>query len=82
MKTLYIIPARGGSKGIPGKNIKKLAGKPLIAYSIDVARALADDKDICVTTDDADIINAVEEMGLKVPFVRPAELATDQSGTY
>ncbi|MEG2820744.1 MAG: acylneuraminate cytidylyltransferase family protein, partial [Muribaculaceae bacterium] len=49
MKTLYVIPARGGSKGIPGKNIKLLAGRPLIAYSIDVARKLADDVDICVS---------------------------------
>ena len=52
MKALYIIPARGGSKGIPHKNIKPLAGKPLIMYSIDVARALAADTDICVSTDD------------------------------
>lgn len=82
MKTLYVIPARGGSKGIPGKNIKHLAGKPLISYTIDVARELAPDCDICVTTDDADIISTVEAMDLKVPFVRPAELATDYSGTY
>ena len=82
MKTLYVIPARGGSKGIPGKNIKPLAGKPLISYTIDVARELAPDCDICVTTDDADIISTVEAMDLKVPFVRPAELATDHSGTY
>lgn len=82
MKILYVIPARGGSKGIPGKNIKPLAGKPLINYTVDVARQLAEDKDICVTTDDAEIINAVERIGLKVPFVRPAELATDKSGTY
>lgn len=82
MKTLYIIPARGGSKGIPGKNIKPLAGKPLIEYSIDVAREFADDKDICVTTDDKRIIDVVERIGLKVPFIRPDELATDRSGTY
>lgn len=82
MKTLYVIPARGGSKGLPGKNIKMLAGKPLIGYSVDVARELAADEDICVTTDDAEIIAVVEGMGLKVPFVRPAELATDRSGTY
>ncbi len=82
MKTLYVIPARGGSKGIPGKNIKPLAGKSLIEYSIDVARALANDEDICVTTDDNAIIETVERTGLKVPFVRPAELSTDQSGTY
>lgn len=82
MKTLYVIPARGGSKGIPHKNIRPLAGKPLIGYSVDVARQLADDTDICVTTDDPAIAAVVEAMGLKVPFLRPAELATDKSGTY
>lgn len=82
MKTLYVIPARGGSKGIPHKNIRPLAGKPLIGYSVDVARQLADDADICVTTDDPAIAAVVEAMGLKVPFLRPAELATDKSGTY
>lgn len=82
MRTLVIIPARGGSKGIPHKNIKPLAGKPLIEYTIDVARQVADDCDICVSTDDWDIINLVEKYGLKVPFVRPAHLATDTAGTY
>lgn len=82
MKTLVIIPARGGSKGIPHKNIKPLAGKPLIHYTIDVARQIASEEDICVSTDDDQIIKCVEEYGLKVPFVRPAELATDTAGTY
>ena len=82
MKTLVIIPARGGSKGIPHKNIKPLAGKPLIYYTIDVARAVANDSDICVSTDDEEIIRCVDDYGLKVPFVRPAELATDTAGTY
>lgn len=82
MKILVIIPARGGSKGIPYKNIKPLNGKPLIYYTIDVARAMVDDADICVSTDDTDIIECVENYGLKVPFVRPAELATDTAGTY
>ena len=77
MKALYLITARGGSKGIPHKNIKLLNGKPLICYSIEVARKLAEDKDICVSTDDKEIINIVEKQGLKVPFVRPAELASD-----
>lgn len=77
MKTLYLIPARGGSKGIPHKNIKLLNGKPLIQYSIEVARFLASDEDICVSTDDEEIIKVVESLGLKVPFVRPAEYATD-----
>ena len=82
MKILVIIPARGGSKGIPHKNIKPLGGKPLIYYTIDVARQIVSDEDICVSTDDAEIITCVEDYGLKVPFVRPAELATDTAGTY
>lgn len=82
MKILVIIPARGGSKGIPHKNIKPLAGKPLIYYTIDVARQIVSDEDICVSTDDQEIVKCVEDYGLKVPFVRPAELATDTAGTY
>lgn len=82
MRTLVIIPARGGSKGIPRKNIKPFDGKPLIYYTIDCARAICHDEDICVSTDDAEIISVVEQYGLKVPFVRPAELATDTAGTY
>lgn len=81
MKILVIIPARGGSKGIPHKNIKLLNGKPLIYYTIDCARSICTDEDICVSTDDAEIISVVEKYGLKVPFVRPAELATDTAGT-
>ncbi len=77
MKTLYLIPARGGSKGIPHKNIKLLNGKPLIQYSIEVAKKLASDDDICISTDDKEIIQVVESLGLKVPFVRPAKYATD-----
>lgn len=82
MKTLIIIPARGGSKGIPHKNIKLLGGRPLIHYAIDGARSVADDADICVSTDDPNIINVVEGYGLKVPFVRPDYLASDTMGTY
>jgi len=82
MKPLVVIPARGGSKGIPHKNIKPLAGKPLIYYTIDVARQIVSDEDICVSTDDLEIIKSVENYGLKVPFVRPLELATDTAGTY
>lgn len=74
---LVVIPARGGSKGLPGKNIKMLCGKPLIAYSIDVARAFADDKNICVSTDSEEIKQVVEQYGLKVSFLRPDYLATD-----
>lgn len=82
MKILVIIPARGGSKGIPHKNIKPLDGKPLIHYTIDEAREIVGDEDICVSTDDPEIIKCVEDYGLKVPFVRPEELATDTAGTY
>ena len=82
MKILVIIPARGGSKGITHKNIKPLNGKPLIHYTIDEAREIVSDEDICVSTDDPEIIKCVEDYGLKVPFVRPKELATDTAGTY
>ena len=82
MRILVIIPARGGSKGIPHKNIKPLGGKPLIRYAIDCAKQLAPDEDICVTTDDPEIIKCTEDYGLKVPFVRPDYLATDTMGTY
>ena len=82
MKILVVIPARGGSKGIPRKNIKPFAGKPLIYYTIDTARAIVPDEDICVSTDDDEIIQVVEDYGLKVPFKRPDKLATDTAGTY
>ena len=82
MKLLYLIPARGGSKGIPRKNIKELSGKPLITYSIDVARQLTDDCNICISTDDDEIMQVVTSYGLTVPFKRPDFLATDSVGTY
>lgn len=83
MKILYIIPARGGSKGIPGKNIKPFLGKPLILHAVDHARgAGADDTDICVSTDSEEIRKTVEDYGLPVPFLRPDYLATDTAGTY
>ncbi|MCL1938043.1 MAG: acylneuraminate cytidylyltransferase family protein [Candidatus Azobacteroides sp.] len=81
-RILAIIPARGGSKGIPHKNIKELNGKPLIIYSIDIARQVFTDENICVTTDDQQIIDVVENYGLHVPFVRPAYLATDEATTH
>ncbi len=81
MEILYVIPARGGSKGIPHKNIKLLAGKPLICYSIDIARGLTSDENICLSTDDNEIIKLVEDYGLKVPFVRPEQYATDSATT-
>lgn len=81
MKTLYLIPARGGSKGIPHKNIKLLNGKPLIQYSIEIARQLVEDYDICLSTDDVEIKNVAEKLGLKVPFLRPDYLASDTASS-
>lgn len=81
MRPLVVVPARGGSKGIPHKNIKLLGGKPLICYAIDVARQFTTDENICVSTDDEAIIKVVEDYGLKVSFVRPKYLATDNAGT-
>ena len=82
MKPLVVIPARGGSKGIPGKNIKRLGAKPLINYTIDAAREVFEDDHILVSTDSKEIKEVVEETGLQVPFLRPAELSKDTSGTY
>lgn len=83
MKPLVVIPARGGSKEVPKKNIKLLNGKPLINYTIEAARDIFDDTVICITTDCQEIKDVVENTtGLKVPFLRPDELATDSAGTY
>ena len=77
-----VIPARGGSKGIPDKNIKMLAGKPLIQYAVEVARQIFNDTQIIVSTDAVKIKEVVENTGLTVPFLRPQHLATDNTGTY
>ena len=82
MNIIAVIPARGGSKGIPGKNIKLLGGKPLIQYTIDAARRVFKDNEIIVSTDDEYIKQCVENGGLTVPFIRPAHLATDTASTY
>ena len=86
MKPLIIIPARGGSKGIPRKNIKPLGGRPLIAYSIDVAQRIVHslglpDTNIILSTDDEEIAAVSENCGLRVPYRRPASLATDTAGS-
>ncbi len=80
MKPLAIIPARGGSKGVPRKNIKKLAGKPLICYTIEAAREVFDDEIICISTDDEEIKSVAERTGLNVPFLRPSNLAQATTG--
>jgi CMP-N,N'-diacetyllegionaminic acid synthase len=82
MKPLIIIPARGGSKGIPRKNIRLLNGIPLIHYTIKAAQDVFDDTFICVSTDDEEIRQVAEQTNLAVPFIRPKELASDFSGTY
>lgn len=77
MKPLVIIPARGGSKRLPDKNIKPLKEKPLIHYTIEAAREVFDDSVICVSTDDESIKKVAEQTGIRVPFLRPESLATD-----
>ena len=80
-KCIAIIPARGGSKRIPRKNIKLFHGKPLISYSIDVAlKSKLFDK-VIVSTDDEEIANISKEYGAEVPFIRPKELSDDFTGT-
>ncbi|MBD78427.1 MAG: CMP-N-acetylneuraminic acid synthetase [Crocinitomicaceae bacterium] len=81
-KLLFLITARGGSKGIPGKNIKQLGGKPLIQYSIELARKFVPDSQICVSTDSDSIIEVVQSLGLQVPFKRPDDLASDEAGSF
>jgi N-acylneuraminate cytidylyltransferase len=76
-----IIPARGGSKRIPRKNIKPFFGKPIIAWSIEAAIASACCESVIVSTDDAEIAEIAMRFGAQVPFVRPKELANDHAGT-
>lgn len=76
-----IIPARGGSKRIPHKNIRLFNGKPIIAYSIEVALASGCFDEVIVSTDDAAIADVAKYYGAQVPFVRPAEIANDYATT-
>ncbi len=78
---LAIIPARGGSKRIPRKNIKSFCGKPMIAWSIEVALASGCFDRIIVSTDDEEIAAVAKQHGAEVPFVRPANLSDDHTGT-
>jgi len=80
-KAVAIIPARGGSKRIPRKNIKKFHGKPLIAYSIQTAKASGLFDKVIVSTDDAEIAEVAKQYGADVPFIRPKTLADDFTGT-
>ena len=76
-KVLALIPARGGSKGLPGKNKKLLCGKPLIVWSIDAAKASKYVDDIIISSDDCEVFKIAEECGVRVPFKRPSEVASD-----
>ncbi|MDP1719079.1 MAG: acylneuraminate cytidylyltransferase family protein [bacterium] len=79
MKILGVITARGGSKGIPGKNIKPLLGKPLIAYTIEAAKASGVVDRLILSTDDPAIAEVAKQYGCEVPFMRPAEIADDKA---
>lgn len=79
MKTLGVITARGGSKGIPGKNLKLLAGKPLLAYTIEAAQAAGVFDRIILSTDDEAIAAYARSLACDVPFLRPAALAQDET---
>ena len=76
MRVLGVIPARGGSKGVPRKNIKELNGKPLIGYTIEAALASKLDR-VIVSTDDIEIKEVVNKLGVDTPFCRPEELGSD-----
>ena len=79
---LAIIPARGGSKGLPGKNIRPMCGKPLIGWTITKAKKCRYLDKILVTTDDQEIADIALSFGASVPFLRPAEFSSDTSSTY
>jgi len=81
MRVLGLIPARGGSKGVPRKNIRPLAGRPLLCYTADAALSARTLTRVIVSTDDGEIAHVAIACGLDVPFVRPDELARDDTPT-
>jgi CMP-N-acetylneuraminic acid synthetase len=81
MRVLWLVAARSGSKSIPHKNIQELAGHPLLAYRVRTALTLAGPEDVWITTDSDRYAAIAESYGATVPFVRPAELATDSTGS-
>jgi CMP-N,N'-diacetyllegionaminic acid synthase len=81
VRILALIPARGGSKRLPGKNIRLLGGKPLIAWSIDVAKDIPEICEILISTDDPAIASVCKDRGTSVPWLRPSELATDTASS-
>ena len=81
MRILCLVPARGGSKGVPRKNLRQVAGRPLIAWTIEQALAARPCLDVVVSTDDEEIATAARAAGALVPFLRPPELAQDDTPT-
>ena len=79
MRVLGLIPARGGSKGVPRKNVRLLAGRPLLAYTVESALRAQRLARLVLSTDDAEIAATGANLGLDVPFLRPPELATDEA---
>jgi CMP-N,N'-diacetyllegionaminic acid synthase len=81
MRILGLIPARGGSKGVPGKNIKLLNNKPLLAYTSEIALQSKKLTELIISTEDHEIIDVAKKLGIKVPFIRPMSLAEDTTPT-
>jgi len=83
MKILYLITARGGSKGLPGKNIKMLDGKPLFMYSVEFAQGTMKNGDeLCISTNDNELIDLAKKYQVEIPFKRPEELASDTATSH
>jgi N-acylneuraminate cytidylyltransferase len=83
MNILYLITARAGSKGLPGKNVKLMGDKPLVAYSIEFAQTnMKIDDVLCVSSNDQEVLMIAEKMGVDIPFKRPEELASDTASSY
>lgn len=81
MNILCVIPVRGGSKGVPRKNVRSVAGRPLVVWTIEQALAARPALDVLVSTDDQEIADVARAAGADVPFLRPAELARDETPT-
>ena len=81
MRILALIPARGGSQRLPGKNIRMLGGRPLIVWSVDIAKKTPEICDVLVSTDDSSIADVAISAGAIVPWLRPAEIATSTASS-
>src|SRR5437588_9340273 len=79
LRVLVVVPARGGSKGIPRKNLQLLGGRPLVAHAVDAARQATLVTRVLCSTDDPEIAETARRAGAQVPFLRPPELAQDSS---